>query len=397
MDWRKVKPKRVLINLYQGGVIMDWRKVRNMAIVLLLVIPTVYLLLGGWHTPSATAAVTKMRVQTAAPNVSLSFQSMDRLAEKVRVMSNGQLDIQALPAGAIVQTARIPDAVESGLVEAGATYLQYFAGKHMAGALFGAPPAGGGSNVGIDQFGHMMWLIFGPGRELLNEYFNDIIKMNVVAFSVGFHGPLSVGWFAKPIESLKDLQSRRYRSGPGLVAETWKKIGVPATFLPGGEILPAGQRGVIDGAQWGSPYDDMPLGFHQIWKHYYLQGAHFPISTWELVINKDFWNKLSPEFQKMIEVSAQATVVETLYNQVYSNGVLLKEAVEKYGVKVHDVPPDIFEAYSKAADEVLEKYTSDPFFKKVLDSQREFADLIRPFWSASLKTSVFLMEAGAEK
>lgn len=349
------------------------------------------------HTEAFAAAVTKMRVQTAAPNVSLSFQSVDRLAEAVRVMSSGRLDIQALPAGVIVQTARIPDAVDTGLVEAGATYAQYLAGKHMAGALFGAPPAGGGSNVGIDQFGHMMWLIFGPGRELHEQYYRDILKMNVVAFPVGFHGPLSVGWFAKPIESLKDLQSRRYRSGPGLVAETWKKIGVPATFLPGGEILPAGQRGVIDGAQWGSPYDDMPLGFHQIWKHYYLQGAHFPISTWELLINKDFWNKLAPDLRKMIEVSAQATVVGTLYHQAYSNGVLLKEAKEKHGVNVHDVPPDIFEAYSKAADEVLKKYTSDPFFKKVLDSQREFADLIRPFWTASLKTSVFLMEAPTKK
>jgi TRAP-type mannitol/chloroaromatic compound transport system substrate-binding protein len=377
----------------EGGVLMGKRWMCLLAFFVAVIF------IGGImsvHTEAFAAAI-KMRVQTAAPNVSLSFQSVDRLAEKVRVMSDGRLDIQALPAGAIVQTARIPDAVDSGLVEAGATYAQYFAGKHMAGALFGAPPAGGGSNVGIDQFGHMMWLIFGPGRKLHEEYFNEIIKMNMVAFPVGFHGPLSVGWFAKPIESLKDLQSRRYRSGPGLVAETWKKIGVPATFLPGGEILPAGQRGVIDGAQWGSPYDDMPLGFHQIWKHYYLQGAHFPISTWELVINKDFWNKLAPDLRKMIEVSAQATVVDTIYNQVHSNGVLLKEAKEKYGVNVHDVPPDIFEAYSKAADEVLEKYTSDPFFKKVLDSQREFADLIRPFWTASLKTSVFLMEAGAKK
>jgi TRAP-type mannitol/chloroaromatic compound transport system substrate-binding protein len=335
-----------------------------------------------------------MRVQAAAPNVSLSYQSVARFAEVIKAMTGGSFDIQALPAGAIVETKRIPDAVKSGLVEAGATYLQYFAGKHMAGALFGAPPAGGGSNVGIDQFAHMAWLGLGPGRELLNEYFTDVIKMNVVCFPLGFHGPLSVGWFEKPINGLKDLQKRRYRSGPGLVAETWKKIGVPATFLPGGEILPAGQRGVIDGAQWGSPYDDMPLGFHQIFKNYYLQGAHFPISTWAMVINKDFWNKLSPEFQKMIEVSAQSTCLHTLFRMLKENGVLLKKAKEEHGVKVYDVPPDIFEAYTKAVNEVLEKYKSDPFFKKVLDSQREYADLVRPWWTASLKSSVFLMEVG---
>jgi len=371
---------------------MDWRKMRDRVIVLLLVIPAVCFLLGAWSTPSAMAAAIKMRVQTAAPNVSLSFQSVARLAEAVRVMSDGRLEIEVFPDGAIVPAARIADAVNTGTVEAGATYAQYFAGKNMAGALFGAPPAGGGSKVGIDQFGHMTWLIFGPGRELHEEYFRDIIKMNLVAFPVGFHGPLSVGWFKKPVESLKDLQGRRYRSGPGLVAETWKKIGVPATFLPGGEILPAGQRGVIDGAQWGSPYDDIPFGFHQIWKHYYLQGAHFPISTWELIINKDFWNKLSPDLQKMIEICSRATVLETFYRLLEDNGKLLRKATEEYGVIVHDVPPDIFAAYMKAADEVLEKYTSDPFFKKVLDSQREYADLIRPYWKASLNSSVFLVE-----
>lgn len=371
---------------------MDWRKMVNRAIVLILVIPALCFLVDVWCTPLANAAPIKMRVQTAAPNVSLSYQSVARLADAVRVMSDGRLDIEVLPDGAIVPTPRIPDAVDKGLVEAGATYAQYFAGKHMAGALFGAPPAGGGSAVGIDQFGHMTWLIFGPGRELHEEYFRDIVKMNLVAFPVGFHGPLSVGWFAKPIDSLKDLQSRRYRTGPGLVAETWKKIGVPATFLPGGEILPAGQRGVIDGAQWGSPYDDMPLGFHQIWKHYYLQGAHFPISTWELIINKDFWNKLPPDLQKMVEVSSRAAVLETFYRLLEDNGKLLREATEKYGVIVHDVPPEIFEAYMKAANEVLATYEKDPFFKKVLDSQRAYADLIRPYWKASLNSSVFLVE-----
>jgi len=372
---------------------MDWRKMRDRAIVLLLVIPVICFLLGAWCTPSVSAAPIKMRVQTAAPNVSLSYKSVVMLADAVRVMSDGRLDIEVLAAGAIVPTAQIPDAVDKGLVEAGATYAQYLAGKHMAGALFGAPSAGGGSDVAIDQFGHMTWLIFGPGRELQEEYFRDIIKLNLVAFPVGFHGPLSVGWFAKPIENLKDLQGRRYRSGPGLIAETWKKIGVPATFLPGGEILPAGQRGVIDGAQWGSPYDDMPLGFHQIWKHYYLQGAHFPISSWELLINKDFWNKLAPDLQKMIEISARACVLETFHRLLVDNGKLLREATEKYGVTVHDVPPDIFEAYMKATNEVLEKYKKDPFFKKVLDSQREYADLIRPYWKASLNSSVFIVES----
>jgi TRAP-type mannitol/chloroaromatic compound transport system substrate-binding protein len=376
---------------------MNWRKMRDRAIVLFLVVPAVCLLLGAWSTPSATAAdAIKMRVQTAAPNTSLAFQSIAWLAESVRAMSDGQLEIEVLPDGSIVPAARIPDAVNTGVVEAGATFMQYFAGKHMAGALFGASPAGGGSNVGMDQFAHMAWLINGPGHELLNDYFSDILKMKVVFFPTAFFGPLSVGWFAKPIENLKDLQGRRYRTGPGLVAETWKKIGVPATFLPGAEILPAGQRGVIDGAQWGSPFDDIPLGFQQVWKHYYIQGAHFPTSTWGIMINRDVWNKLTPGFRSMIEVSAKATVTDSMLKTIYNNGTYMREAKEKHGVKVHDVPLDIFKAYIDGANEVLEKYKSDPFFKKVLDSQREYAELVRPWLNASLKSSSFLMDSARE-
>lgn len=112
--------------------------VRKKMCLLSLLVTLIFV--GAWCTPSASAAPIKMRVQTAAPNVSLSYKSVVWLADAVREMSNGRLEIEVLPAGAIVPTARIPSAVDKGLVEAGATYAQYLAGKHMAGALFGARP-----------------------------------------------------------------------------------------------------------------------------------------------------------------------------------------------------------------------------------------------------------------
>jgi TRAP-type mannitol/chloroaromatic compound transport system substrate-binding protein len=381
----------------KGERIMDLKKMRDRSIGSIVLITTVSFLVGTFCTPSASAAPLKMRIQTAVPNVSNAFKELVRFADNIRVMSDGQLEVEVLPDGAIVPAARIPDAVNTGVVEAGATYAQYFAGKHISASLFGAPPAGGGSKIGMDEFAHMCWLIYGPGRELYEEFYREIIKMDLVSFPVAFTAPDSVGWFAKPIESLKDLQGRRYRSGPGLIAETWKKIGVPATFLPGGEILPAGQRGVIDGAQWGFPADDIPMGFHQVWKHYYIQGAHFPTSTWVVLINRDFWNKLTPASRRMMEIAGQSSILSCLHRMLIENGIYLKEATEKHGVKVHDVPPDIFEAYMKGADEVLEKYTSDPFFKRVLDSQREYMDLIRPWWKASLQSFTILNEGASKK
>jgi len=375
---------------------MEWRSIRNQNFLALLTL-ILFILLINDSLFAASSSAVKMRIQTATQSVAIGFKALDRLAKDVQRMSNGRLNIQVLPDGAIVPAARIPDAINTGLVEAGATYAQYFAGKHIAGSLFGNPPAGGGKDIGFDQFAFMSWLMMGPGKELYNEYFRDILKMNVVVFPVGFHGPLSVGWFSKPIKSVKDMKERRYRTGPGLIAETWKKMGVPATFLPGGEILPAAQRGVIDGAQWGGPYDDVPFGFHQVWKNYYIQGAHFPISNWQLLINKDFWTKLSPDLQAMIEVATEASVLYTMLYLIHQNGILLKEAKEKQGVKVYDVPKEIFEEFSKEASEVVNKYTSDPFFKKVLDSQRAYAELIRPWWNATLKSFVYLTEEASKK
>ena len=145
------------------------------------------------------------------------------------------------------------------------------------------------------------------------------------------------------------------------------------------------QRGVIDAGEWINPGEDIRLGLHQVWKNYYLQGFHQASDLGSIIINKDFWNKLSPEHQAIIEVAAQATVMQSLSVHIYRNAVALDEMTSKYGVTVRDTPKDLYPEFLRAAAKVSEDAAkSNAFFAKVLASQRKFADTIVPYWTKQL-------------
>jgi TRAP-type mannitol/chloroaromatic compound transport system substrate-binding protein len=189
-----------------------------------------------------------------------------------------------LPDGAVVGFFGILDAVDKGVVDAGFAWTHFWSGKNSAAALFSNPAAGAG--VGLDQVSHMAWLRHGGGNELYRKLYTDVLKMNVEGFMIQPMGPDPFGWFKKPINSIADMKSMKYRSPPGLTAEIFKEMGLTTVAMPGGEIVPAAQRGVIDAAEWIGPADDMILGFHTVFKHYYLQGLHQSTDVGELLINR---------------------------------------------------------------------------------------------------------------
>ena len=162
-------------------------------------------------------------------------------------------------------------------------------------------------------------------------------------------------------------------------------MGISAVALPGGEIVPAAQKGVIDAAEWINPGEDIKLGLQQIWKNYYLQGVHQASDLGEIIINKDFWNTLSPELQAIVEGAAQATVMQSLAAHIYRNAVALDELKSKYGVTVRDTPADLYPEFLRAAEKVSEEAAeNNAFFAKVLASQRKFADTVVPYWTKQL-------------
>ena len=332
--------------------------------------------------PSAFAAENvKFKVQSALVSGSMYFNILEGFAAKLKAMSGGRLEAEILPAGAVVKTNEIHDAVSSGVVEAGFTWPHFASGKHPAAFLFSDQP----SVNGMDQFGFLSWYYEGEGYKLYRELYDDQMKVNVRGIIILASGGQPLGWFKEPINSLADFQKLKYRAPPGLTGKIFLEMGISAVSLPGAEIVPAAQKGVIDAAEWINPGEDIKLGLQQIWKNYYLQGFHQASDLGELLINKDFWNKLSPDLQAIVEGAAQATVMQSLAAHIYRNAVALEELKSNYGVTVRDTPSDLYPEFLRAAAKVTEEAAkNNAFFAKVLASQRKFADIIVPYWTKQL-------------
>ena len=336
---------------------------------------------------AATAAPAQqnftMRVQTAVPSASIYFELLKRFGDRVDKMSNGRLKMEMLPDGAIVPAFEILDAVDKGIVEGGYAWTHYWSGKNPTAGLFSNPMAGAG--VGLDQLSHVAWLFEGGGYDLYRKLYKDILKVDVEPLFVQPMGPDPLGWFKSPIASTEEFKKMKYRSPPGITGEIFKEMGVAAVALPGGEIVPAAQRGTIDAAEWIGPADDLNLGLQTVWKNYYLQGLHQSTDIGEVIINKKFWDKLPADIQAIVRTAAMASMTETYTFNVYRNAQAVIKLRNEFKVNIQDTPKDFFPAFVKATNVVMDRYASkDKFFKEVLDSQRNFAQVVVPYWTKIL-------------
>lgn len=341
-------------------------------------------------------AQQKIRMQTAVPSASIYFELLKRYADRVDRMSAGKIKIEVLPDGAIVPAFEILDAVDKGIVEAGYAWTHYWSGKHPAAGLFSNPMAGAGA--GLDQLSHVAWLYEGGGNKLLAKLYNDVLKLNIVAHMVQPMGPDPLGWFKRPIKDVEDFKTMKYRSPPGITGEIFKEMGIAAVAMPGGEIVPAAQRGTIDAAEWIGPADDRNLGLHTIWKNYYLQGLHQSTDVGEILWNKSWYDKLPDDQKAILEAASMASIGETYTFNVWRNAQAIVELREKFGVEIRDTPKDFFPQFVKATNVVLDRYAAkDAFFKEVLDSQRQFAKTAVPYWTKILDLYSGLGNAALQK
>jgi TRAP-type mannitol/chloroaromatic compound transport system substrate-binding protein len=336
---------------------------------------------------AATAAPAqqnfRMRVQTAVPSASIYFELLKRFGDRVDKMSNGRLKMEMLPDGAIVPAFEILDAVDKGIVDGGYAWTHYWSGKNPTAGLFSNPMAGAG--VGLDQMSHVAWIFEGGGYDLYRKLYTDILKVNVEPLFIQPMGPDPLGWFKSPIASTADFKKMKYRSPPGITGEIFKEMGVAAVALPGGDIVPAAQRGTIDAAEWIGPADDLNLGLQTVWKNYYLQGLHQSTDIGEVLINKTFWAKLPADIQEIVRTAAMASMTETYTFNVYRNAQAVIKLRNDFKVTIHDTPKDFFPEFVKATNVVMDRYAGkDKFFKEVLDSQRNFAQVVVPYWTKIL-------------
>ena len=185
------------------------------------------------------SAKTTIRVQSVIPTKADEVTMLRDYADNVRALTQGEVDIEVLPAGAVVGVKETLDAVDKGLIEGGFAWTHYWSGKHPAATLFGSPTAGAG--LGMDNIAWVSWYMFGGGKELYDRLWDEM-GVNVKGLMLQPVGPEALGWFKEPINSLDDFRKYRYRAPPGIPGETYNEIGVAAVAMGGGDILPGARK-----------------------------------------------------------------------------------------------------------------------------------------------------------
>jgi TRAP-type mannitol/chloroaromatic compound transport system substrate-binding protein len=285
------------------------------------------------------------------------------LAKRIEAMSNGRMRITVYGAGELIPALEGFDAVRSGTVEMNHANSYFWTGKTFAAQYFTAVP------FGLNFQGMNGWLYDGGGITLWHEVY---APFNMVAFPCGNTGVQMTGWFKKEIKSVKDFNGLKMRI-PGLAGKVYATQGVDVKLLPGGEIFPALERGVIDAAEFVGPYQDRRLGLHKAAKYYYTTGWHETATVSELLINKAAWEKLPKDLQAIVEnASAACNVISEAWCQ-RTNAEAMEDLVKNQGVIARPLPDDVVKALRAATRKVLEEgVAKDPVTKKVHDSYFAF-------------------------
>jgi TRAP-type mannitol/chloroaromatic compound transport system substrate-binding protein len=325
--------------------------------------------------PAQQGGAKNLKFQSTWP-ASLTLQDNFRMfAERVDKLTRGEVKIEAMAAGQVVPAFEILDATHKKVLDGGHGVAYYWVGKNKSATLFSATPAG---PFGMDHFDFLGWLYEGGGMDLYWEFYRDILKLNVVAFPVGGASPQAFGWFKRPIKNLADFKGMKCRQ-TGIVAEIFQKMGMQTVNMPGGEIVPSAQRGVIDCAEWVGGIEDLRLGLPQVWKYHYTPGMHESNSMLEVIINSDVWKGLTPAQQDAVRSSTFDTFVRWGIKWQKQNADAIEEMRTKHGTQILRTPPEILIEFLKTWDKMAaEESAKDPFFKKVLESQRVYASKVVP-------------------
>jgi TRAP-type mannitol/chloroaromatic compound transport system substrate-binding protein len=320
-------------------------------------------------------APVNLKMQATWPASQTLYENFLHFADRINKMSGGALKIETMPAGQVVPAFEVLDATHKKVLDGAHAWAGYWTGKDKVSILFTGGPGG---TFGMDYIDAMGWLHHGGGLDLYNEFYQKGLKLNVVVLPILPAGPQAFGWFKKPIKSVADLKGLKCRA-TGVTGDLWQRMGMTTVNMPGGEILPAAQRGVIDCAEWVGGVEDLRFGFHTVWKYHYTPGMHENVTIGELLINGDVWKALSPAHQTMIQVAANDTFLIWWAKWQRQNADAIIEMQEKHGVQILRTPPDILIAYLKTWDAfAVEEAAKNPFFKKVHDSQRAYASLVVP-------------------
>ena len=336
------------------------------------------LLKGAAAAAAAGAAMSAPMIATAQTTTTLRFQSTwpakdifheyaNDFAAKVNAMASGKLKIEVLPAGSVVPAFQLLEAVNKGTLDGGHGVVAYHYGKNTALALWGSGPA-----FGMDPNMVLAWHNYGGGKALLDEIYKTM-NMDVVSYLYGPMPTQPFGWFKKPISNVAQLKGVKFRT-VGLAVDMYTDMGAAVNPLPGGEIIPALDRGLLDAAEFNNATSDRILGFPDVVKNCMLQSFHQSGEQFEILFNKGKYNALPAELKAIIDFSVQAASADMSWKAIDRNS---KDYIDlkKQGIKFYKTPDAILRAQLASWDKIMEKRGAEnPLFAKILESQKAYAE-----------------------
>lgn len=287
----------------------------------------------------------------------------------VEEMSGGRIQITLHDAGEIVPPTKIYDAVQAGMLDFGLNTPAYQKGKYPAGDLFYTLPGGV-----LEMNDLLIWLYGGGGKELEQEMYGD----EVIVFPLGLTPPEEI-WTKKPVKTLDDLKGMKIRSA-GLSMDLWEKLGASVVLLPGGEVLPALQRGLLDGTEMLEASFDYSLGLHEVCKYRFGPPVHMSNNIFQLLIKPKSWKALPDDLKAIVEKAALAATMQG-YASFWQDTIEANKKIEAAGIVTTKLSKEDQAKARKLTMEILnEKSAKDPYFKKVWESQKAFIEKFRPYF-----------------
>lgn len=313
------------------------------------------------------AGPISMRWQSTWPSKDIFHEYALDFAKKVNDMTGGELKIEVLPAGAVVPAFGLLEAVSKGTLDGGHGVLVYHYGKQTALALWGSGPA-----YAMDANMLLAWHKYGGGKELLAKLYASI-GANVQSFCYGPMPTQPLGWFKKPITKLEDLQGLKYRT-VGISIDIFTGMGLAVNALPGGEIVSAMDRGLLDAAEFNNASSDRVLGFADVSKVCMLQSYHQNAEQFEIMFNKTKYDALPDKMKAIIANAVEAGSAEMSWKAIdrYSQDYVDLQVKDK--VRFYKTPDAVLKRQLELYDEVAKKKAAEnPLFAEILQSQLAFA------------------------
>lgn len=330
------------------------------------------------QTPSVPGIITDKKyrwrmVTTWPPNFPVLGEGCLKLAEWVKIMSGGRMEIKVYGGGELVPALETFDAVHNGAVELGSGAAYYWVGKSNSASFFTAVPFG----MNAQQVN--AWMLGGDGLQLWEEFYDNF---GLIPFPGGNTGVQMGGWFNRQINSAADLKGLKMRI-PGLGGRVLEKAGGTPVLLSGGDIYTGLERGVIDATEWVGPYHDYLMGFYQIAKYYYTPGWHEMGSELEFIANKEKFNALPADLQEILRTAILRLNQWVLSQFEAQNSIYLEKLVGEEKVDLRQFPKDVMEKLKRYTKEVIhELVESDAFTKRVYESYDAFRKRAA-FWARS--------------